>query len=80
MTPREIRIIKALIAVVKASEIALDNSFYNDEVRELSIKDSQVIEDALQELDQLPDDRPDYDLAAWGKAEWALRNLIGEPE
>lgn len=81
MTPREIRIVKALIAAVKAAEIALDNSFSTEDGEvEIAIEDSNQLEEALNELDQLPNDRSDYELAAWGKAEWALRNLIGEPE
>ena len=35
-------------------------------------------EDALNALDELPNDKPNYVLGAAGKAQWALRRLIGD--
>lgn len=78
----ELGVIRALIALARATFLALEDSeeFEGDHGRCHSI-DGQAFDDiseALDALDELPDDRPGYRLAPYGKAQWALRRILSQ--
>lgn len=77
----ELAVIRALIALAHATFLALEDSeeFEGDHGRCHSItgQDFDDVVAALDALDELPDDRPGYTLAPYGKAQWALRGLLG---
>ncbi|WP_448252852.1 hypothetical protein [Ottowia oryzae] len=81
ITPTELGVIRALIALTRATFIALDDSeeFEGEDGRchSISGQDFDDVEKALDVLDELPDDRPGYTLASYGKAQWALRRILG---
>lgn len=73
-------VITMLINLARTTYHALDNSeeCTGDDGRFHAIGGPEFDEmsDALDALEELPDDRPGYTLAAPGKAEWALRALL----
>ena len=77
----ELAVIRALIALAHATFLALEDSeeFEGDQGRCHSItgQDFDDVAASLDALDELPDDRPGYTLAPYGKAQWALRRLLG---
>ncbi|WP_414446828.1 hypothetical protein AB4851_08585 [Burkholderia sp. 22PA0099] len=77
--PGERAVIDMLIALARATSIALDDSeeMTGDDGRQHVIDSANfdAVSNALDVLDELPDDKPGYTLSAAGKAEWALRNL-----
>lgn len=77
----ELAVIRALIALAHATFLAFEDSeeFEGDHGRCHSIigQDFDDVAAALDALDELPDDRPGYTLAPYGKAQWALRRLLG---
>jgi len=44
----------------------------------LEYTDFVAMSDALDALDELPDDQPGYTMSEPAKARWALRGLIGQ--
>lgn len=78
-TPGERAVIDMLLALARATSRALDDSEEcageDGRFHAIGAPDFDEISDALDALDELPDDKPDYTLDAGGKAEWALRNL-----
>lgn len=78
----EREVIRDLIALARITHQALDDSeeFEGDDGRAHAIA-AQAFDDmdeALDRLDALPDDRPGYTLGPAGKAEWALRHILEE--
>ncbi|WP_257811663.1 hypothetical protein [Burkholderia glumae] len=78
-TPSERAVIDMLIALARATFLALDDS---EEVvgadgpqHIIDSRNFDAVSDALDALNELPDDKPGYTLDAGGKAKWALRNL-----
>lgn len=75
----------ALVNVARAAFYAADDSeeIEGDDGRELRVSSNNfdALSDALDALDDLPDDRPDYVMNGPARAEWALRELFPtEPE
>ena len=73
------RAIRALLAVATAANHAAEDSedVGRDYVK-LCAKSSEALEKALDELEDLPNDKPGYTLGPSSKAEWALRGLLEE--
>lgn len=79
MTDLEKQAIRALIKLAVAAMDAMENSEGRTEDVEVAIIFDPWIEPlnaALDELDALPDDRPEYVMSAAAKAQWALRGLL----
>ena len=81
LTTAELAVIVRLINLAANCYTALDDAeeFEGDHGRCHSIS-SQNFDDLCQDLDALdalPDDRPGLALGPAGKAEWALRRLLG---
>ena len=79
-TADEIAIIQHLLDLVRQVDHALDDSeeVYSDGFRSHNIagQDFDDVVEALDALEDLPDDRPGMTLGPAGKAEWALRRLL----
>ncbi|MCD6663472.1 MAG: hypothetical protein LT082_08740 [Comamonas sp.] len=80
LTSTERAAIQALITLAHATHLALDDSeeFEGPEGRSHGIA-GQNFDDICQALDvleELPDDKPGETLAPGGRAEWALRRLL----
>lgn len=80
LTSTERAAIQALITLAHATHLALDDSeeFEGPEGRSHGIagQDFDDICQALDVLEELPDDKPGKTLAPGGRAEWALRRLL----
>ncbi|MGS1064163.1 helix-turn-helix domain-containing protein [Burkholderia glumae] len=78
-TPSERAVIDMLIALARATFLALDDSeeVVGDDGPQhiIDSRNFDAVSDALDALNELPDDKPGYTLDAGGKAKWALRNL-----
>lgn len=88
LTDEQRSTINALIELTRATFIALDDSEEQEgeDGRQHAINSANfdAVSNALDRLDELPDDKPGETLGAAGKAEWALRTLLaahpGQPE
>ena len=70
------KVVAMLVAVARSAWNVADNTMeFNGEY---SVMESCVNElsDALDALDELPDDQPGYVMNGPARAEWALRNLL----
>ena len=68
-----------LINVARAAHHAMDNSEELADGNSLLFPPwSKDLEKALDALDELPDDMPQYVMNGAGKAEWALRDILKE--
>ncbi|MFT4243522.1 MAG: hypothetical protein QM569_14715 [Acidovorax sp.] len=80
LTPAEVGVIRALIELARVTFRAFDDSeeFEGDDGRchSISSQDFDDVEKAIDVLDELPDDKPGYAPAPYGKAQWALRRLL----
>lgn len=80
MTLGEKAVIKELLALAGAIYFALEDS---EEIAEgkhvIEAEHINSLMEVIDELENLPDDRPGYTMSYPAKAAWALRNLI-EPE
>ena len=74
------RVVAALVQVARAAWRAADDSeeVLTDDGRAHRIigPDFDELSDALDVLDELPDDQPGYVMNGPARAEWALRNLL----
>lgn len=76
-------IVDVLIGLVRDTHFLLDNSEEREDKEDGIIhivqqRDYERTSATLDVLEALPDDRPGYVLGPAGKAQWALRNLLGE--
>jgi hypothetical protein len=72
-------IITNLLAVASAAWHALDDSEEaSDGTHIIGLTDAAALAASLQALDELPDDKPGYTMDGPGRAEWALRALLGQ--
>lgn len=83
--PDEVEVIMMMIDLARHVDHALDNSeeVECDGYRSHNIagQDFDDVVEALAALEDLPDDKPSMTLGPSGKAEWALRKLLGrKPE
>lgn len=69
--------LEGLLSLAYASWNLADNT--GDDGNGLMVEqaDFQQLSDALDRLDELPDDQPGYTMEAAAKARWALRRLLG---
>ncbi len=78
--PVALDVIAKLIALTRAVNIALDDSEERDGIdgREHVIDsvNFDAVCDALEALEELPDNKPGWAMSAADKAEWALRHLV----
>lgn len=74
-------IIGKLIAVARAAYHAADDSEEmegeNGREHSVSANDFDALSDALDALEELPDDKPGYTLSGPARAEWALMGANG---
>jgi hypothetical protein len=77
LTDVQLAALRALIVVAAAAHHAANESeiLHGGEAR-IGARDFQALSDALDQLDALPDNRPDYVLAGAALAEWHLRDLL----
>ena len=77
-----LRPIRILLKVAECAESLADNSEeLEGEAGRIHVgmaTDFDELSDALDLLDELPDDKPDYVLGGAAKAAWALHDLIGD--
>lgn len=78
MTVVEKQTLLAMFRLVSAAHDAMDNSEERDEEIVIDKQFSDPLLRALDALDDLPDDRPGYVMGPCAKAQWALRNIMGE--
>lgn len=69
-------VINALLAVAAAAFHLCDNTENDGKTRTVDDFDFQALSDALDKLDELPDDQPGYIMEGPAKASWALRTLL----
>ncbi|MBR7929443.1 hypothetical protein [Burkholderia ambifaria] len=88
LTDEQREVMAALIELTRATFIAFDDSEEQEgpDGRQHAIDSANfdAVSNALDRLEELPDDKPGYTLDAAGKAEWALRTVLadhhGRPE
>ena len=77
-----LRPIRILLKVAECAESMADNSEEiegeDGRIHVGTAADFDELSDALDLLDELPDDKPGYVLGAAAKAAWALHNIIGD--
>ena len=77
-----LRPIRILLKVAKCAESLADNSEEMEgedgRIHVGTAADFDELSDALDLLDELPDDKPGYVLGGAAKAAWALRDIIGD--
>ncbi len=81
LTEQELQAISLLIQATRAAYLALEDAEELDEGEYLvphGAAHDLIL--ALDELDELSDDHPECQLSPAGKAEWALRRLLGIKE
>lgn len=76
LTDEEKSVIENLLALTYATWNAADNSEDMGDSHNVDHHDYQMICDALDALDELPDDQPGYTMGPAAKARWALRRHI----
>lgn len=72
------RAIELLLAVAEAAYTLADNSNDMEDCENVEHADFVALSDALDALDELPDDQPGYTMSEPEKARWALRALTGQ--
>ena len=70
------RAIEMLLTVAEAAYNLADNANDMEDCENVEHADFVALSDALDALDELPDDRPNYTMTEPAKARWALRGLI----
>lgn len=79
--PTNTKVIEMLLGLVYAVWCALDDSEEIDGDRHIIDGGNfKALCDAIDAIEELPDDRPGYTMGAAAKARWALRSLIGQNE
>lgn len=77
-----LRPIRILLKVAKCAESLADNSEEMEgedgRIHVGTAADFDELSDALDLLDELPDDKPGYVLGGAAKAAWALHDIIGD--
>lgn len=77
-----LRPIRILLKVAKCAESLADNSEEMEgedgRIHLVMAADFDELSDALDLLDELPDDKPGYVLGGAAKAAWALHDIIGD--
>lgn len=77
-----LRPIRILLKVAECAESMADNSEEMEgedgRIHVSMAADFDELSDALDLLDELPDDKPGYVLGAAAKAAWALHDIIGD--
>lgn len=72
------RVIEMLLTLAETAYNLADNANDMAECENVDYTDFVALSDALDALDQLPDDQPGYTMSEPAKARWALRALIGQ--
>lgn len=72
-------VIQLLIDVARAAYYALDDTCDDGNGLHWDEQSHDALSNALDKLDELPDDRPGYVMGPAAKAEWALRDLLSPP-
>lgn len=78
--PELARVIKMLIAVARTAHVAMDDAQEYADGVVIEPSESNELSKALDALETLPDDRPGYTMSGPARAEWALRDMIGDPK
>lgn len=73
-------IVGLLLNALRCAWIMADDAEVRRKVARVDIDDFEKFSDAIEALEELPDDRPGYTMTPVGRAEWALRELLGNPE
>ena len=76
--PTNESVIKSLIEVTRTAFSLIDNSEDDGNGQTISANrfDAEPLSDALDNLDALPDNQPNYTMGVAAKAEWFLRDLL----
>lgn len=69
--------ITGLIAVARAAFNVADDAEDDGDCVKVDRTNASTLGDALDALDELPDDQPGYSMGPSNKAEWALRRVLG---
>lgn len=77
-----LRPIRILLKVAECAESLADNSEETEgedgRIHVVMAADFDELSDAIDMLDELPDDKPGYILGGAAKAAWALHDIIGD--
>lgn len=79
LSDTERKAVTGLIAVARAAFHVADDSEDDGGCIKVDRADAMKLSEALDTLDELPNDHPWYSMGPSNKAEWALRRLIGTP-
>ncbi len=78
LDPLQLKALQGLLDLAQATYFAMDDAAQLDDMSSLvDEENANVVCNALDALDELPDDRPGYTMSGPAKARWALRALIG---
>jgi hypothetical protein len=74
--PEEQRVINLLLDVALKAYFAMDDTCDDGAGLHWDRDSFDELSDAMDELEELPDDKPDVTMGPAAKAEWALRDLL----